>query len=595
MKEKISFYEKRITLKKIEMRKLNKNYNIISFLRILTIISLVFFIYYCFINNNRFIGFMLIVLHTMLFLFLIKAHEHIAISKQIAEDFIELNEKEVKRIEGTWKEFNDDGSEYLDVNHPFINDLDIFGKNSLFQWINNTKTLYGREKLKDLLMIRKLPSKNQIIKRQESLKELGNKIDFRQTLTSVLKTNKNKNYETFISSWVKEEKKGISLFLNFISIAMPIVNIVIIILVILNIVTWRSIIFSLAISFCLLKLIDNNVKEGLIIFEDLKYKIKSYVKAIKIIQDEDFEGEELNILKSKLKNNESLASDNLLELEKVTSWLYDRHNAFYIIFNCLFLWDYQIIKKLEKWRLKNKDSFDEYMEVLGEFEAMSCLSSLVFNNPSWKIPSISDDVLSGIEVIHPLLGSEAISNSFYMNKEKRVLLITGSNMSGKSTFLRTIGFNIVLSYLGVSVPSNKFVTPIFKLYTCMRTGDNLEENISSFYSEILRVKSIVDASKKNEKIFFLLDEIFKGTNSVDRHEGARVLINQLLKTDSMGIVSTHDLELCQMANNNKKIVNYHFKEYYKENKIMFDYKIRDGVSTTRNAKYLMKMAGINIE
>ena len=182
-----------------------------------------------------------------------------------------------------------------------------------------------------------------------------------------------------------------------------------------------------------------------------------------------------------------------------------------------------------------------------------------------------------------------------MDKNTRVLLITGSNMSGKSTFLRTVGFNMILSYLGLNVPAKEFNVPIFNIYTCMRTGDDLENNISSFYSEILRVKGIVDGTKRNERIFFLLDEIFKGTNSIDRHEGAVVLINQLLKGDTLGLVSTHDLELCDMEKNNEFVSNYYFKEYYKNNKIMFDYKIRQGVSKTRNAKYLMKMAGIDIE
>ena len=196
---------------------------------------------------------------------------------------------------------------------------------------------------------------------------------------------------------------------------------------------------------------------------------------------------------------------------------------------------------------------------------------------------------------HPLLGDEAVGNDFYMDKNTRVLLITGSNMSGKSTFLRTVGFNMILSYLGLNVPAKEFNVPIFNIYTCMRTGDDLENNISSFYSEILRVKGIVDGTKRNERIFFLLDEIFKGTNSIDRHEGAVVLINQLLKGDTLGLVSTHDLELCDMEKNNEFVSNYYFKEYYKNNKIMFDYKIRQGVSKTRNAKYLMKMAGIDIE
>lgn len=595
MQDRVAFYNKRIGSKKLEIEKLNRNYNSISLLRILTVISAIFFEVFCYTRRDLFFGIVLFVLHIILFLFLVKIHEKIYINKERVKGFIELNKKEIERINGKWKSFDDKGEEYLDLKHPFINDLDIFGKNSLFQWVNNTKTTYGRESLKNLMMFNNLPRREEILERQSSLKELADKIDFRQELTSTLKSDKNKNDETFIGDWVKENDKKHIKFFDLIRIGMPIINVLVIILIIFGIGEWIDILVTLGISYYLLKFIDSDVKKGLIIFEDLKYKIKTYVKAIKIIENEEFKSSELNKLKSIFKDSNSLASEDLLELEKITSWLYDRHNAFYIILNCLFLWDYQMIKKLEKWKYKNKDKFNTYMECLGQFEAMSSLSTLVFNNPLWEVPNITDSVLSGKDLTHPLLGDEAVGNDFYMDKNTRVLLITGSNMSGKSTFLRTVGFNMILSYLGLNVPAKEFNVPIFNIYTCMRTGDDLENNISSFYSEILRVKGIVDGTKRNERIFFLLDEIFKGTNSIDRHEGAVVLINQLLKGDTLGLVSTHNLELCDMEKNNDFVSNYYFKEYYKNNKIMFDYKIRQGVSKTRNAKYLMKMAGIDIE
>ena len=173
-----------------------------------------------------------------------------------------------------------------------------------------------------------------------------------------------------------------------------------------------------------------------------------------------------------------------------------------------------------------------------------------------------------------------------------MLFRSGSNMSGKSTFLRTVGINLLLSYIGAPVYAEKFECGIMNIYTCMRTKDNLEESISSFYAEILRIKILIEACKKGERVFFLLDEIFKGTNSKDRHVGATVLIKQLIQYGGVGLVSTHDLELCDLEN--KNIVNYNFKEYYEDNKIKFDYKLRRGKSVTQNAIHLMKLAGIEI-
>ncbi|MBA8788538.1 MutS-related protein [Clostridium saccharobutylicum] len=187
-------------------------------------------------------------------------------------------------------------------------------------------------------------------------------------------------------------------------------------------------------------------------------------------------------------------------------------------------------------------------------------------------------------------------NNINVEDPYQIILITGSNMSGKSTFLRTIGINIVLAYAGAPVCADQFCCNIMELYTCMKISDNLGESISSFYAEILRIKNIVKASKNSENILFLLDEIFKGTNSIDRITGARILMRQLCRNGNLGFVSTHDLELSEMEKQmNSKIKNYHFSEYYIDNRINFDYKLKKGVSTTRNAIYLMKLAGIDIE
>ena len=194
---------------------------------------------------------------------------------------------------------------------------------------------------------------------------------------------------------------------------------------------------------------------------------------------------------------------------------------------------------------------------------------------------------------HPLIGDRAVANTYELVTPKQITLITGSNMSGKSTFLRTVGINLLLTYIGAPACANEFSCPIMNIYTCMRTKDNLEESISSFYAEILRIKLIIDACKRGEEVFVLLDEIFKGTNSKDRHIGATVLIKQLISNGARGLVSTHDLELCDLEEEMKEVENYNFREYYKDNKIQFDYKLRKGKSNTQNAVYLMRLAGID--
>ncbi len=595
MENRKDIYEKRIEEYSSALKRLKRDYNIISALRLVVSLSILFFIYYAYSIGSISFGIILFLLNSILFLYLAKVHEGIVNKISKREALIEVNKKEILRLEGKWREFNDLGGEYLDNKHPFINDLDIFGKNSLFQWINETGTVYGREKLSHLLKLEELPNKEEILLRQEALKELSKKVDFRHEFIASLKDKKGKK-EKYLGEWLKEDSKSISPLLNIFRIIMPVTNIGITILVGMNVISWQILLISLVISYGILKLGNKEVIKGLNIFEDLKYRIKTYVEALELIEKENFQSNIIKSIKSNLDMNGKSASKELKSLEKITSWLYDRGNAFYLLLNCYLLWDYQILSKLEKWKSSNKDEFYKWMISLGDFEALVSLAGFTYNNHEWAIPKINDDyTLKGKNLSHPMLGEKGVGNSFDINKDKRVILITGSNMSGKSTFLRTVGFNCILAYLGLPVKGEIFEAPILKVYTCMRTGDNLEESISSFYAEILRIKIIVEGVKRGEKILFLLDEIFKGTNSLDRHEGAEILINQLLEGNTLGLVSTHDFELCDMEKKDSTIQNYNFREYYEDNKLKFDYILRKGVSQTRNARYLMKMAGIDIE
>ena len=264
---------------------------------------------------------------------------------------------------------------------------------------------------------------------------------------------------------------------------------------------------------------------------------------------------------------------------------------------------------LEKWKQQSGQAMGDWFDALGEMEALASLAVIRFDHPDWVMPTIYDindseanepeqskPIFEAAGLGHPLLHKEKRRrNDLTFNHQVKVLLITGSNMSGKSTLLRTAGINLVLAYAGAPVCAHSFRASFMSINTCMRVSDNLGENISSFYAELLRIKRIVQEAETGKRVFFLLDEVFKGTNSLDRHTGARVLIKKLSQTNSLGLVSTHDLELCDLAQENKRVANYHFQEYYQEGKIYFDYKLRPGPSTTRNALFLMQLAGIEVD
>lgn len=598
MSKALDYYNSKIDRYNNKLNKLNKLILQLSISRLVIFILGILLAYY-FYKKENILGIVAsLIIFLGLFLIIAYIHNERINEKNETLIYLEVNKKGLSRIDGSFKDFQDNGEEFLDEKHGFINDLDVFGRNSLFQMINSTRTKFGRKKLAEILMLKNLPDKSTILESQEAVEELSKKIDWRQRLEvkSAIKKSGNKSIEELLvwaNSEVKEKNslKVIPYFFIFITF-------ISIILVLLKIIPFSFLILNFIINYAVVKALTRNLQEVILLFDNHKKDIEAYTNILELIEKEKFESKLLIKLKYKLANNTNISAYNEMKaLKNLVDWLGDSSkNAYYLILNVLFLTDTFILRNIENWKKENGKYFEEWLSIMGEIEALCSISNISFDFEEWTYPEISErKELEGIEIAHPMLGKRAISNSFKLNNNSKAALITGSNMSGKSTFLRTIGLNLLLSYIGAKTYSKGFKCGIFNIYTCMRTTDNLEESISSFYAEILRIKILIDAAKRGERVFFLLDEIFKGTNSKDRHEGARVLINQLVENGSIGLVSTHDLELCDLEKTKDWIRNYNFQEYYKDNKIYFDYKLREGRSKTQNAVHLMKLAGINFK
>ncbi|MBQ6820074.1 MAG: DNA mismatch repair protein MutS [Clostridium sp.] len=601
MSKALSFYKEEISKREDVIKSLDKIINIISIIRLVIVLATIGLAYYFYKSENLILTIMSIIMGIILFLIVAIFHNRKISLRKESRLYIEINNKGINRIEGNFKNQDDNGKEYLDEKHGFTSDLDIFGRNSLFQMINSTKTKFGRERLKDMLSLRKTPKIEEILANQESIKELGKNVEWRQEL-EVKSTLKKSGVESIndLLKWA-EETKEITLALKVVPYIFISITAISIFLVISNILPVTYLILIFMINYVVVKLLTKDLAEIINLFSKHKKDIEAYTNIIELIEKKNFKSSSLNKLKERLSNDNKDSLKEMKSLKSLVDWLGDSTgNAYYLILNVTILSDTFILKNLEQWRKVNGKNLKGWLEAMGEFEALSSISNLAFDFEEWSFPEIvSEDKVEGVNIAHPLLGEKAVSNSFKLSSKNgvysKVALITGSNMSGKSTFLRTIGLNLLLSYIGAPVCAKSFSCSIFNIYTCMRTKDNLEENISSFYAEILRIKILIEAAKKGEKVFFLLDEIFKGTNSRDRHEGAKVLINQLVKNGAMGLVSTHDLELCDLEETRDWLKNYNFQEYYQDNKIKFDYTLREGKSKTQNAVHLMKLAGINFD
>lgn len=582
------------------LKKQTETINFISVLRLIVFASVICFATYFYIIKRYYLSVIILTILGMLFISLINKHSRLKYNKNCSRMICEINEDSLKRLKGEWKSFQDIGEEFINDNHNYLKDLDIVGKGSLFQYINVASTYLGREKLKEILSA---PNYNieEIYDRQKAVKELSDCLGWRQRFMAEGKIiSKRKENPELLFKWAKEVS---SLFCNksfiLMSRILPVITIgtILICLLVSGIPNYVPFI-PIVIQIIILKSKAKECNRILSLIYKYKNDIEEYSKMISIIEKKKFKSKYLlKLQESLIEKGELSATQKINKLCSLTNLISDRANFFYHLINVVTLWEYHLLIRFEEWKKDSGKSIEKWFKVIADVEALSSLATLKHDHPEWIMPEIRDSALvfKSKNIGHPLLTKKPICNDLEMGKEKSILLITGSNMSGKSTLLRTTGINLVLAYAGGPVCAESLSCSIMNIYTCMRISDNLEENVSSFYAELLRIRQLMDATKRKEPVFFLLDEIFRGTNSKDRHTGARVLIEKLSKEKALGLISTHDLELSDIEQSNSKIKNYHFREFYENDQIKFDYKLRPGVSTTRNAIYLMKIAGIEIE
>ncbi|MBX4258678.1 DNA mismatch repair protein [Clostridium estertheticum] len=581
------------------LKKQTQTISFISLLRLIIFVAGLGFSIFFYMRATYYLSAFLLITTLITFITLAIKHKKIKYNKIRCTILCEINENCLKRLDNNWKGFSDSGQDFVDETHSYSRDLDIFGDNSLFQWINTCITYLGRQKLKETL---KKPKYNieEIYKRQKAVKELAKNIGWTQRFEAEAILSENKNHDPEeLFKWAEDKNE---FFLKPIIIAviriLPIITLSLLVSsFILSLISYKIFMLAIVLQIILLTIGYKEVSRNLDTVYQYKDSILIYNRLLKHIEKKKFDSEYLINLKEKLINKDGMkASTQIEKLANLVTVISDRKNIYYFPINILTLWDYQCLINLQRFKKASASSLNTWLEVIGEMEALNSLSTIAFEHSDWAMPKFQDSppIFDAKKLGHPLLGDKRIYNDIHIDKSQNIILITGSNMSGKSTLLRTTGINLVLAYTGAPVCCESFTCSIMDIYTCMRTSDNLEKNISSFYAELLRIKKLVTATEDKTPIFFLLDEIFKGTNSIDRHTGAKVLVAKLSNENALGFVSTHDLELGDIEKTNRKVRNYHLREYYKDDKLYFDYKLRTGVSTTRNALYLMKMAGLEI-
>lgn len=592
---KSDIFEKKISSLQNLHESLKKQYGLWSTIRV--VVFLAFIITIVYFANERALDIVIIlgVLFPIIFGVIIKFHNKISFKKTHSENLIKINEDELLRDKGHLKSF-DTGIDFLNPIHPYNVDVDIFGHHSIFQLLNRTSTFGAKEKLAKWL--NSPANKSVIMERQTASKELLPMLDWRQDFQAHgMHFNHEENKISPLLTWLSHDKLASKKTqYKLLIIIMPILALAAMALMAFGF-SYLMLVGVIMINVFILKGVFQLAKETTDFTAKGSIALQAYGFLIKKVEDAKFKSPLLIKLKDNFDHDHFKASAEIKKLEKILFSLESRANVFYWILNAMFLLDVYWLLKASSWRIKNKQYAEKWFETIHHFEVLNSIAGFGYLHPDFCWPDIADEsyVIEANALGHPLLkSSDRVSNDFQMDGKGKLILITGSNMSGKSTFLRTIGTNLVLALLGAPVCATKFKSSVSQLFTSMRTQDNLEESVSSFYAELKRLRQLLDMIGQDKPILFMLDEILKGTNSHDRHNGAASLIKQLSALDCFGFVSTHDLELGKLTKSLTNLDNYSFNSQIIDDEIIFDYKLHHGICKSFNASKLMEKMGIKM-
>lgn len=575
-----------------------------AFLRKLAFIRLIFFLgsfalLFIFSRADLLLSVILFIAVFTAFLFFVIKYLKLEKSIIESENLIKIYNNEVE-TNSNLPNLYGNGNGYNDPFHPYTGDLDIFGKYSIFNRINRTVTFEGREILADWLQ---KPEKehNTIEKRQTAVLELSDKLKFREKFLLGF----------FISGSLKEEKKGIQFWISNFPDIIPKGKSLKYGLIIFS----ASLILCLIMSFAFNELLPFLILLLLFSFIiNIRFKKKidilhnhaskqselfmKYAYLMDQLAGEKFESELLKDITISVTGQHKFRFE-LLKIARIIKNLDFRLNIFVGPFLNIFLfWDILQSISLEKWIAGNHDKFGDWLDKIGTTDAILSLSIVRFNNPTWNFPVFSANeqvLLDAKDVGHPLINN-CVTNEYLLSGASRFDIVTGSNMAGKSTFLRTIGVNVVLGMAGAPVKAVSFAFTPMDVFTYMRISDSIELELSTFHAELERIKNILKYVEKNNKCFLLLDELLRGTNTIDRQTGSIALLKQLIRKGASGIVATHDLNLPEMEKMMPdSIKNYNFSIQSRDEELFFDYKLKHGVCQTFNAALLMKKIGIEMD
>jgi len=584
MNNSSDFYKLQIEIHSEDMQKIKQNLVVSSTIRLLVFLLACFGVYFFFGNAKIVIA--IIVLAIAAFVYMVSKHAGLQYERDLKKKLMEQNETELDVLNRIFHHLPS-GEKYKDPLHFYSQDIDLFGRGSFFQYLNRTALESGADFLAKLFTENQI---NSIPKKQKAIIELSEMPKWRQQFSAIASLVKTEVSATEVTKWLKNYKTFVPKWIKTVSLVFSIISVGLIVLNYLDLVSGYAVagwfFIGLAITGKYLKKINDLSSHT----SKIQSTFEQFHKLILEIENEVFSSEFLSEKRNLVVNSDTKASSILKKFAKHLDALDQRSNMLIgIIANGFMLRDLRQSYNIEQWIENHKESVPIWFDVIAFFDTYNSLGNFAFNHPNYVFPKISDDVpvLKVKGAGHPLLKETTmVRNDFQINSEE-FFIITGANMAGKSTFLRTVSLQIVMGNIGLPICAEKAEYNPIKLITSMRTTDSLTDDESYFFSELKRLKFIVDEIK-TDRYFIILDEILKGTNSTDKAIGSRKFVEKLVASNSTGIIATHDLSLCVAAEELPEVKNYFFDARIENDELFFDYTFKPGICQNMNASFLLK-------
>jgi hypothetical protein len=524
-------------------------------------------------------------------------HQRVIRNRTLAERAIRFYDRGLARLRDSWAGTGETGDAYRDAGHVYAEDLDVFGKGSLFELISNARTSSGECTLAQWLL--EPASLEEAQGRQQAVRELSSKLDMREDFVLLGEDVRALVDADGLERWGTAPAIKFPAYFRQGALLLSIAGSAALVLKLASVIPLWPLLVLLVCDFAVIFATRQRVASIAGSIETAAHDLSLLSLLIERLEQERFSCASLQALHAAVQTNGLPASKRIKTLQRWMELLDSSDHILMRVAGPLLLWRQQVTAAIEAWCIENGPRVGAWVRALAELEALSSMATLAFEKPQWAFPELVPSTSALFEakgLRHPLLGaSVSVANDVELSPEQRLLIVSGSNMSGKSTLLRAVGLNTVLAWSGAPVAADSLRTSRLRMGASIRVTDSLQDNKSRFFAEISRLRQIVDLSKSGDAVLFLLDELLSGTNSHDRRIGAAGIVRGLLRANSIGLLTTHDLALTQLdAEVAAKMSNVHFEDRISAGGVEFDYRLLPGVVTHSNALELMRSIGLEI-